>query len=367
MELTNEQRLFFGLESVDPSWDRMEVPSNTAHWGLSDDTVVVYFDGDVLRKVICIWKDGGFIESSYHLKTQNNRTVIAPITSKGKPKRLNGMNIMRCRPLGTYMDVHMNEDGTARVLIGNYDTQTTYYSSEMACVKLPPEEFISKWITETTEKDFADLNAFSSAKRKHCKFKEGDFFRFRFDRKHYGYGRVLFDVYKWVKSGGAFWNILMGRAVCVSIYHIVTEDPDVSIDELAKLDSCPSEYIMDNILYYGDCEIIGNASLPKEIDYPVMYGRSINFRDRDMDRICLCIGKTFREIPLAGNKLQARGFINNSMRYWPSINMNTVKACIEAKSNNPYWESKHTFSNLRDLRDPAFKEEYEAVKKQFGL
>lgn len=114
------------------------------------------------------------------------------------------------------MDFSVNHDGTAGVLIGNYDTQRTYYGS--ANVKMPPEEFIREWIAETTEKDFADLEEFNSAKRQHCKFKEGDFFRFKFDRRHYGYGRVLFDVYKWVKSGGEFWDVLMGRAVCVSIF-----------------------------------------------------------------------------------------------------------------------------------------------------
>lgn len=365
MELTNEQRRYFGLELADPSWDRMEIPSNSVHPELSDGVTVLYFDGDILRKEISVRNNGSFRESAYNLKTQDNRTMIAPITSKGKPKRLNGVNLQRCKPYGTYMDLSVKDDGTARVLIGNYDTQRTYYSSDMACVKLPPEEFISKWIEETTEKDFADLEEFNNAERKHCKFKEGDFFRFKYDRRHYGYGRVLFDVYKWVKSGGEFWEVLMGRAVCVSVYHIVTEDPDVSIEELAKLDSCPSDYVMDNILYYGDLKIIGNAPLPEEIDYPVMYGRSIDARDRD--KICLSIGKTYREIPLKANKDAGRDFINNSIGFWMDVDLDIVKACQEAKSNDPYWEYKHARPYCEDLRDPQYKKEFEKVKKQFGL
>lgn len=363
MELTNEQRKYFGLELVDPSWDRMEIPSNSVHPELSDGVVVMYFDGDILRKEISVWNKGGFTESAYNLRTQDNRTMIAPITSRGKAKRLNGVNLQRCKPYGTYMRLSVNNNGTAGVLIGNYDTQRTYYGSSDE--KLPPEEFISKWIAETTEKDFADIEEFNSAKRKHCKFKEGDFFRFKFDRRHYGYGRILLDVYKWVKSGGGFWNVLMGRAVCVSIYHIVTEDPDVSIEELAKLGSCPSEYIMDNVLYYGDYEIIGNAPLPEDIEYPVMYGRSIS--GLDPNKICLCIGKIYREIPLEGNKNPGREFFNAGIGFHPSVNMDIAKACMESKSNDPYWERNHAFSHRSNLRDPRFKEEFEAVKKQFGL
>ena len=43
------------------------------------------------------------------------------------------------------------------------------------------------------------------------------------------------DVRQFIKSGGVFWNILMGKALCVSIFHIVTEDPNVTIAELAAM------------------------------------------------------------------------------------------------------------------------------------
>lgn len=54
--------------------------------------------------VIWLHNSGHFCENSYQLKTQDNRTMIAPITEKGRPKRLNGVNIQRCTPYGTYFD-----------------------------------------------------------------------------------------------------------------------------------------------------------------------------------------------------------------------------------------------------------------------
>ena len=136
MELTNEQRVCFGLEPIDPSWDRVEIPEvsgmrNTIHPErlLSDRRLVLYFDVDILRKVIWPQKNGGFHENSYRLRTHDGRTKIAPITSKGKAKILNGVNIERTSPYGVYLVFDVEEDGTAHVRIGNYDTQKTYYST----------------------------------------------------------------------------------------------------------------------------------------------------------------------------------------------------------------------------------------------
>lgn len=197
---------------------------------------------------------------------------------------------------------------------------------------------------------------------------EGDFFRFKYDRRHYGYGRILLDVQKFIKMGGKFWDILMGKPICVSIYHIVTESSNIGIEELQKLSSCPSEYIMDNKFYYGEYEIIGNMPLfddPDEIDYPIMYGRSIN--RLDPDKICYYRGRDYREIPLEGNVLLPKDFKNNGISYEPHINKRIVAECIQACSNEPYWAGKPKASYTRDLRNPACKEELEYVREQMGV
>ena len=93
MELTNEQRKYLGLELIEPSWERVEIPSNCVKPELSTGKIILYFDGDVLRKEISVDKNGRYLEESRFLKTQDNRSMIAPITEKGKPKRLNGVNL----------------------------------------------------------------------------------------------------------------------------------------------------------------------------------------------------------------------------------------------------------------------------------
>ncbi|MCM1258049.1 MAG: immunity 26/phosphotriesterase HocA family protein [Roseburia sp.] len=321
MELTNEQRKYLGLELVEPNWERVELPSNCLKPELSTGKNILFFDGDVLRKVIFLYNyDSGFFsEDSYRLPTQDNRTMIAPLTKRGKPKRLNGVNIQRCTPYGVYVKY---DGGTFR--IANHTTQQTYYSS--AEEGIPPMEqgafqkFLDKWIKDTTDVDLADIQSFAHRKRKHCKYKEGDFFRFKYDRRNYGYGRILLDVRKFIKDGGTFWDVLFGKPLCVSVYHIITENPNVSVEELQTLQSCPSQYIMDNRFFYGEYEIIGNAPAPENADYPIMYGRSIDYHDQN--KICFCRGREYREIPLEGNELFPTDFSNKGIGF-----------CVKADGN----------------------------------
>ncbi len=372
MELTNKQREYLGLELIKPDWERVEIPNNCLKPELSTGKDILFFEGDTLRKVIWMSDKGNFLENSYHLKTQDNRTMIAPITAKGKPKRLNGVNIQRCTPYGMYLRFGGGKETRGGFTLANYTTQKTYYSSGFAGIPFMNErefqDFLDKWIADTDEVKLAEIHAFANAKRQHCRYREGDFFRFRYDRQYYGYGRILLDVRRFIKNGGKFWDILMGKPVCMAVYHVVTENPDVSMEDLQKLPCCPSEYIMDNLFYYGEYEIIGNAPLAEkesEIEYPIMYGPSISARDRN--KICYCEGRDYREIPLEGNTLPPGDFKNNGIGYSPHLNKTLVEACVQAASNAPYWERKSKVSFTRDLRNPAFKKELEYVRRQMGI
>lgn len=61
--------------------------------------------------------------------------MIAPITEKGKAKRLNGVNLQRCTSEGMYFRY---EGGY--VTLANYTTQRTYYSSAFAGLSAMSEE-----------------------------------------------------------------------------------------------------------------------------------------------------------------------------------------------------------------------------------
>ncbi len=74
--------------------------------------------------------------------------------------------------------------------------------------------FLRQWILDTDEVEFQRIQEFATAKRKHCKFKEGDFFRFKIDRTHYGYGRILLDIAKLKKKRGKVLGHTDGKTAC---------------------------------------------------------------------------------------------------------------------------------------------------------
>lgn len=359
MELTNEQRRCLGLELVDPAWERVEI-LNSIKPECESGKMILYFDGDMIRKTISVWGDGSYEENAVHLKTLDNRTMIAPKTKRGKPKKLNAVNVQSFRAEGVYFFY----DG--HVTLANYTTQQTYFSSSFAGLAPMTEAqlqgFLKQWVLETDEAELERIQTFAMAKRRHCKFRERDFFRYKIDRTHYGYGRILLDVMKLKKSGRMFWDILMGRPLVVSVFHIITENPSVDIQELAKLKCCPSQFIMDNGFYYGEYEIVGNAPLPEDVDYPIMYGRSISAIDRD--KIMYQRGRFYNEIPLEGNALIGEcDFKNNAIGWGLSLDKNILEECIREDSNMPYWvNDRRGFVN--DIRNPRYANELEKVVRQ---
>ncbi len=353
--LTNKQRRCMGLEEIPDNWDRVE---------LADDCLI-YFDGDTIRKEID-YNDEWYRESSVQIETEQNRSMIVPKTCRGKLKKLTYSNVLNRPAYGMYFAWNGKYGGS--ITLANYTTQVTYYNSEYEgisiCSRKELKAWLEQWESETTEERLQEVQRFATAPRRHCKYQEGDFFRFRFDRSHYGYGRILFDVEAWKKRGNPFWDVLMGKVLVVQIYHIVTQDLDISVQELAALPACPSQFIMDNLFYYGECEIIGNMPLTGEVDYPIMYGRSISALEPD--KMIFCQGKVYQEFPLGKWKpigKKGENYINNSVGWGLDLNKNVIEQCIAKNSNQPYWEQEQ-FDFAGDLRNPKNRKIYRKLMKQ---
>ena len=130
---------------------------------------------------------------------------------------------------------------------------------------------------------------------------------------------------------------------------------------------------MDNIFYYGECEIIGHKELElTELDMPISYGRSIDSREPELvylqygliyQKTSTCRFKKYLKDehaadpgrcetnPYSGNGI---GFHIDIARY-PEL----MQRCIEVQSNLPYWNSDIYRVNY-DLRNPK----NEAIKRE---
>ena len=363
-ELTNEQRKYLGLIPVEEHWELVKF----------DNGIYYYFEDDTIRKEIKVSKNY-YHEAELNEKTAENRTMILPKTKRGKIKKFNYTATQSFSPFGTYFT--FSTDG---VIIANYTTQRTYYSeifSEKEKISLDNlKKWLDKWMKETTEEDLEEIEEFKNAKRKHCKFNEGDFFAFKISRREWCFGRILMDVSKLRKDENFEKNKnyglahLMGKPLIIKVYHKISDNKNIDLKELSKCLALPSQAIMDNIFYYGEAIILGNLPLkPEENDMFISVSESISGIDKNI--AYLQYGLIYREIPLSDYeklikelKIGAQTLRREGIGF--VIDTYKLKECIEAKSNSPFWE-KYKKRNVPDLKNPDHIELKRKIFKAFGL
>ena len=363
-ELTNEQRKYLGLIPVEEHWELVKF----------DNGIYYYFEDDIIRKEIKVSKNY-YHEAELNEKTAENRTMILPKTKRGKIKKFNYTATQSFSPFGTYFT--FSTDG---VIIANYTTQRTYYSeifSEKEKISLDNlKKWLDKWMKETTEEDLEEIEEFKNAKRKHCKFNEGDFFAFKISRREWCFGRILLDVSKLRKDENFKKNKnyglanLMGKPLIIKVYHKISDNKNIDLKELSKCLALPSQAIMDNIFYYGEAIILGNLPLkPEENDMFISVSESISGIDKNI--AYLQYGLIYREIPLSDYeklikelKIGAQTLRREGIGF--VIDTYKLKECIEAKSNSPFWE-KYKKRNVPDLKNPDHIELKRKIFKAFGL
>ena len=363
-ELTNEQRKYLGLIPVEEHWELVKF----------DNGIYYYFEDDTIKKEIKVSKNY-YHEAELNEKTAENRTMILPKTKRGKIKKFNYTATQSFSPFGTYFT--FSTDG---VIIANYTSQRTYYSeifSEKEKISLDNlKKWLDKWMKETTKEDLEEIEEFKNAKRKHCKFNEGDFFAFKISRREWCFGRILLDVSKLKKDENFKKNKnyglanLMGKPLIIKVYHKISDNKNIDLKELSKYSALPSQAIMDNIFYYGEAIILGNLPLkPEENDMFISVSESISGIDKNI--AYLQYGLIYREIPLSDYeklikelKIGAQTLRREGIGF--VIDTYKLKECIEAKSNSPFWE-KYKKHNVPDLKNPDHIELKRKIFKAFGL
>ncbi len=359
-ELNNHQRACLGLAPVETHWELIQlIPSP-----YDTDVSYAYIEGTRIHKYIRV-SETSYMEYSMNEILSDDRKYILPKTDKGKPVKLSAATLGKKTPIGmafTWSRDYLN--------IYSATSEQNYYRSSVdlpaLSLKTMPEflAWLDKWCAETTAGDLADAAAFAARPRAHQKFREGDFFRFRLDRLHWAYGRILLNFDLLRKQKIEFWDVFFGKPLVVAVYRTMTEEPMDDIEKLAGLPMLPSQLIMDNIFYYGEAEILGNKPLtPEEEDFPINYGMSKAIREKILYLQC---GRLYRK-KLLGTRLFEDDFSFCGIGFDIHIRISVLEACIRENSNRPYWEQPNFYYVLYDLRNPKLKAEREAVFKQFGL
>ena len=366
-ELTNNQREYFGLDPIQNHWDRVIFKGDTYR-----PESILYFDRDTIKRHI-VSTDSKYSETHYDELTKE-RSILLTKTGKGKEKKLTASVLEQRQPTGVYLSIS-NQDLT----IGNYNTQTTFYSSRweknIQVEQRTIPELVTEYIEKSPENYLTKINEFKKAKRKNVKFKEGDYFCFKLDRTNFGFGRLLLDVNKIrkkeliTKQHGL--GLLMGPPLIVQLFAYKSSTKNVSISTLDNQPKLPSDVMMDNLLLYGEYEIIGHRELKEdEIDFPISYGRSI-----DQRRIVfLQWGLIHEELPqekfykyVVGEKeYDQNPYGYYSIGFRPHYDTIDIAKAIANNGVYDFTNSEH-YKSKWDLRNPNNKIIKDEIFKAFGL
>ncbi len=378
-ELTNDQRVYFGLEPIKTEWESVVLKGDTYR---ADS--VLYFHGDVIKRYI-VSTEQQYKEVQYDDLTRN-RTFLLPKTSKGKEKKLTASVLESRQPIGAYCII----DRQNRIYIGNYNTQTTFYDSRWEQSGEAKSgllnELVDEFIKTCPSAYLEEINLFKNAKKKNIRFKLGDFFVFKISRTEFGFGRILLNIdhlkkLKLIPKDHGL-NLLMTKPVLIKMYSFVSKTKEVNVEDLEKLPCLPSDYMMDNLLLYGQFEIIGNKNLNlTDFDFPMSYGRSLDFSKRS---VFLQWGLISIELPLANFDkylIADNPFVpdNNPSRkitnpygyygigFYPKYS-NAIEIKETIKSKGIYnFDNYSNYSTWFDLRNPKNQEIRNAIMTVFGL
>lgn len=355
-QLTNEQRLCFGLKPVEPDWVPMVLKPSPYH----KHTTVVYREGLCLRKYIASG-EAQYVEIELNEQLTEDLKYLLPKTSRGKPTLLTAASMekrggtgMCLRWLKSPYNLHLWHEESQRV----------FYSS---CYELKPyietigqfAQWVEPWCADTTPEDLQAVAALSRSGRIHVKYREGDVFRFPITRRLYGYGRILLDYRQMKKRKEPMATEFLNRCLVCAVYHIVTERADVTVEELEKLPCLPSCYMTANRIYYGNYAIVGHIPLREKEDWPLYY----EHRLRANEVVFQC-GRRVWILP--DTKPVAAHFADAYRSSSLNFQLPVLLDCISAGNNDPYWASQDYFLDY-DLRDPRFRGELERVCAQMGI
>lgn len=358
-ELTNAQRRCFGIAPVGAAWKCLRLPRSM----YDNYDTALYMEGDRVRHVVLHGE-------LYHREYAVDETLsadgayIMPKRSS-KPIKLTAAAIVKRKAVGMCLLWERRPRSAGRCMLFNETRMQFFYDSYRAGEAVDtPEDFrvwVSRWQAETTEDDQADMDAFTAQPMKTVKPREGDVFRFRWNRRLWGYGRILLDYDRMRREKIPFFDCLMTKPLAVQIFRIVTEDRGLSVEQVLAEEAIPSQNIMDNAVHYGEFEIIGHAPLPEDRDAlcPIMYGVG-----RDRSRLLrFQQGRTYRELP-GEAPVGARDYMNSAVGWHPNVTLPKLLDCIR-EGDAPYWAAERWYS--RDLRNPAYAEDLAAVRRQMGV
>ena len=278
--LTDEERRYFALASVLPTWETRSFYSKTNLWYTK---TIVYFDGDTIVKVISETRK---VSSSGNHETYTEydtcllttgRSQLLPLTSRGKAKPLTASYLSAVTPFGCSFSIYFTYGKDTKIWLSNPRANKEFPIGERDAIAVIRSEddfhsFAQKYISTCRDDYFDKIKAFKSAQKVTVKYKPGDIFRMEYDRTHYCYGIITGDI-KQIKAMPELpekhsLRKLMMVPIMVRFYQLITENPEMTAEELRDVPLGRLEICGDNDIIWGTHTVVDHKQLePDDIEF----------------------------------------------------------------------------------------------------
>src|SRR5690606_14999575 len=135
----------------------------------------------------------------------------------------------------------------------------------------------------------------------------------------------------------------------------------------------PSDYIMDNLIFYGEYEIIGHRKiLNEELDFPISYGKRINFGSKEVFlqwgfiHIEKPIDYFSKYLSLEGEAFSINPYGYYSIGFDSAYGNSEIANCLQNNGKINFSNVKH-FKAKYDLRNPENNKIKAEIFQKFGL
>ncbi|MBQ8965542.1 immunity 26/phosphotriesterase HocA family protein [Ruminococcus sp.] len=285
--LTNEERKYLAL---DPMNDDLESETMFSVTHILKKRTTLFYQGDTIVKVIyeeyAVNDEGRVLSRNYtefdtRLETEE-RKMLRPKTGRGRAKPVTPSNVMAGEPYGGTLDIYLKK-GESGIWAGNYRNNQKIAIGETERIKkiLTDEdfhEFMRYYISTCPDDYFEQVDEVRNTGHQTVKFREGDIFRCRADREHYAYGLIIGStrkLEKWQELPETHsFRSLMTMPIVVRMYDFITDNADMTPEELADRPLRAPDICSDNDILWGTHKIVAHKELvPEDIQFELQLAR----------------------------------------------------------------------------------------------
>ncbi len=281
--LTNEQRYYYGLSPILPEWEKETRYSVTYQCYKRSE---IYFSGNTIKKMIYEEKcprEGGEIKGSSYLEFDldaetEDKILLFPKTSRGKKKPWTPTLLMT--PTYMHEQLHVNICAREECVISFNSQNDQMLPLPLGKVEVPEDfqRYTEEYIQSLPENYNQVLANFRDKKRVTVKYKPGDIFRVSLSPTTYTYCLILGigrEMLKWDQIPPEHpIHPMMARPIMFRQYKIITENPEMTVEELEHVPMFPVELAQDNEVLWETYPIVGNKMLTEEdVEFGVAYNK----------------------------------------------------------------------------------------------